>query len=97
MNRLERVQAIVDAFYRKHGPCCAGCDWWRWHNSVAGECNRSAPVSGAERFAMLGVTYSSLPLGAGHIMTLRDHVCGEFKDDAVNPQSIIDAATKGQQ
>ncbi|WP_255342429.1 hypothetical protein [Herminiimonas sp. CN] len=41
---------------------------------------------------MIGMTYSSLPLGAGHIMTLRDHVCGEFKDDA-----IIESATKEQQ
>lgn len=29
---------------------------------------------------MLGMTYSSLPLEAGHIMTLREHVCGEFRD-----------------
>lgn len=81
LTRQERTQGIVDAFYAAHGPCCAGCDWWRWHNSVAGECIRTAPTSGAERFAMLGVTGSSLPLDAGHIMTPREHVCGEFKDD----------------
>ncbi len=80
LDMLARKQAIVDAFYKQHGPCCAGCDWWRWYNSVAGECIRTAPVSGSERVAMLGVTGSSLPLGAGHIMTLRDHVCGEFRD-----------------
>ena len=33
----ERTQAILDQFYKERGPCCAGCDWWRWHNSVAGE------------------------------------------------------------
>jgi hypothetical protein len=83
--KAERTQAIVDAFYAQHGPCCAGCDWWRWHNSVAGECIRSAPVAGAERFAMLGMSYCSLPLEAGHVMTLRDHYCGEFRDDVPQP------------
>ena len=75
-----KKQAIVDAFYIKHGPCCAGCDWWRWHNTVVGECIRTAPVAGTERVAMLRVTGTSLPIGAGHIMTYREHVCGEFRD-----------------
>lgn len=75
-----RKQAIIDAFYKQHGPCCAGCDFWRWHNSVVGECIRTVPVPGSERFAMLGVTGSSLLPEAGHIMTYRDHVCGEFRD-----------------
>jgi hypothetical protein len=79
--RQERTQAIVDAFYKAHGPCCAGCDHWRWHNSLAGECIRTVPTTGIERFTMLGVESSSLTSGAGHIMTPRDHVCGEFKDD----------------
>jgi len=78
---LERTQAIVDRFYAANGPCCAGCDWWRWHNSLVGECIRTVPTSGAERFAMLGATSYSLSPGAGHIMTMRDHVCGEFKDE----------------
>lgn len=76
-----RTQAAIDDFYAKHGPCCAGCDWWRWYNSVAGECIRTAPVSGAERYAMLGVTGTSIKVGAGHIMTPREHVCGEFRDN----------------
>ena len=75
-----RKQAIVDAFYKQHGPCCAGCDWWRWSNTVVGECIRTAPVSGVERLAMIGVTGSSLAIGAGHIMTRREHFCGEFRD-----------------
>ena len=79
-----KKQAIVDEFYKQHGPCCAGCDWWRWSNTVAGECIRTVPVSGAERFAMLDITWSSLIPGAGHIMTLRDHVCGEFIDTTAN-------------
>ena len=73
-------QAIIDAFAKKHGPCCAGCDWWRWYNSVVGDCTKSAPVGGHERMAMLGVTWSSLNPGAGHVMTHREHVCGEFSD-----------------
>lgn len=82
MHVVKSRQAIIDEFYRQHGPCCAGCDWWRWVGTVAGECIRSAPVSGAERIAMLGISYASIELGAGHVMTLRDHVCGEFVDTA---------------
>lgn len=74
-------QALLDAFYHKHGPCCAGCDWWRHINAMAGECIRSAPVAGDERAAMFGISGSSLAIGAGHVMTPREHVCGEFKDD----------------
>lgn len=75
------TQRAVDQFYRLLGaPCCAGCDWWRFYNSVVGECTRSAPVSGHERVAMLGMGSISVHTGAGHIMTPRDHVCGEFID-----------------
>lgn len=74
-------QERLDAFYFKQGPCCAGCDWWSPVNSIAGECTRTVPVDGIQRFAMLGVTGSSLPPSAGHIMTLREHHCGEFKDE----------------
>lgn len=73
-------QQIIDRFYAKHGPCCAGCDWWRHLNSVVGECIRTVPVSGIQRISMLGITGTSLQPGAGHIMTPREHVCGEFKD-----------------
>lgn len=85
LSRHDRTQAIVDAFYKAHGPCCAGCDWWRWCNALVGECTRAAPVAGAERFAMLGMTGCSLTPEAGHIMTPREHVCGEFKDEPKEP------------
>ena len=29
---------------------------------------------------MLGITGTSLRVDAGHIMTCREHVCGEFRD-----------------
>ncbi len=77
---LDATQDAVDAFYKAHGPCCAGCDHWRWHNSVVGECTKSAPVSGRERWSMLGWESVSVELPAGHIMTRRDHRCGEFVD-----------------
>ncbi len=80
MSVTAKKQSIVDAFYKHHGPCCAGCDWWRWHNTSVGECTRTVPVSGADRYSMLGINWSSLIPGAGHIMTKRDHVCGEFID-----------------
>ncbi|MGR9252693.1 hypothetical protein [Rhizobium leguminosarum] len=77
----DAMQEAIDSFYWRHGPCCAGCDWWRSISSLAGDCTRSAPVSGAERAAMLGIERSSLPLTAGHVVTNRDHHCGEFRDD----------------
>ena len=43
--------------------------------------SKSAPVSGAERQAMLRLQFCSLPPGAGHVMTPRSHMCGEFRDD----------------
>lgn len=75
-----KTQQIIDAYYQQHGPCCAGCDWWRAHNAVAGQCIKSAPVSGDERAAMLGMEGCSLDPGAGHVFTPRDHWCGEFVD-----------------
>lgn len=73
-------QELLDTFYHQHGPCCAGCDWWHSLNSRAGECRRTAMIPGADRPAPLGITGASLALGAGHAMTPREHVCGEFKD-----------------
>lgn len=78
---MSERQEFIDSFYMKHGPCCAGCDWWRHFNSRAGECTRSAPGAGnADRVAMLGISWSSRQIGAGHVMTRRDHLCGEFAD-----------------
>lgn len=79
-SRQERTQALLDKFYQEHGPCCAGCDWWRWHDAVAGECIRTVPVPGHERLGMLGIQWTSQPVPAGHIMTPREHYCGEFFD-----------------
>ncbi len=73
-------QEVIDRFYFAHGPCCAGCDWWRSYNSLIGECHRAKPVSGKERADMLGIFSSSLRLRAGHIMTPREHHCGDFRD-----------------
>jgi hypothetical protein len=79
--RPTAAQEAVDRFYWSHGsPCCAGCDWWRHFNSVVGECLRSAPVGQGERWAMVGIEWSSLRPGAGHIATPRDHRCGDFED-----------------
>lgn len=79
--RYRNTRQCVDEFYAKNGPCCAGCDWWRYHNAVLGECIKSAPVSAEERHAMLGIQSCSLPAKAGHILTPRDHFCGDFKDE----------------
>ena len=74
-------QGILDRYYFQHGPCCAGCDWWRHLNSLVGECTRSAPVSGQERAAALGIENISRGFAAGHVITYRDHLCGDFKDE----------------
>lgn len=74
-------QETLDRIYWKSGPCCAGCDWWRSISALVGDCTRSAPVSGEERMHMLGISHSSHRFEAGHIVTKRDHHCGDFKDD----------------
>lgn len=40
----EARQFYIDKFYFAHKPCCAGCDWWKHINSVAGTCERHAPT-----------------------------------------------------
>jgi hypothetical protein len=75
------LQATFDTLYMKVGPCCAGCDWWHHVSARAGECYRSAPVEGRERFAVIGIERCSMPLSAGHIFTPPEHRCGEFKDE----------------
>jgi len=75
------TQEYIDKFYWQNGPCCAGCDYWRHINSLVGDCSNSAPVSGRERTDVLGIEQTTMRLPAGHIMTERDHHCGDFKDD----------------
>jgi hypothetical protein len=74
-------QEILDTFYHCRGPCCAGCDWWHSISSTIGECHQSAMVSGHDRMLAMGIDWSSLEFGAGHVITRREHVCGEFKDE----------------
>lgn len=73
-------QEILDSFYWKRGPCCAGCDWWRHVNGLVGECRKSASVSTEQRAAFLGITSSTIPAEPGHILTRRGDHCGDFKD-----------------
>lgn len=80
MAEHSETQQFVDAFYHQHGPCCAGCDWWKYHNSRVGDCTRSAPVDGQARWAMLGFERLTGDTPSGHIVTERDHKCGEFLD-----------------
>lgn len=74
-------QRRLDTLYWKHGPCCAGCDWWQSANTAAGQCTKSAPVAGKDRYDMLGIERVSSHVGAGHPFTLATHRCGDFKDD----------------
>ncbi len=74
-------QEVLDTFYHQQGPCCAGCDWWRSISAFVGECHRTAMASGHDRMIALGIDYSSRAFGAGHVITKREHVFGEFKDE----------------
>ena len=85
---MSKTQAFVDKFYKDNGPCCAGCDNWRYHNSVVGECIKSAPVSGEERYSMIGLESSSAKVEAGHIMTNREHLCGDFEDEQLAAKGV---------
>lgn len=73
-------QTLLDRFYWKNGPCCAGCDWWRSVNANSGECLKSKIVPGKERMSMLGISRISATIPAGHAITGRDHSCGLFED-----------------
>jgi len=83
MAKKEEIQRLLDEFYLKNGKCCAGCDWWRWHGATLGECVKNAPVSGKERYGLLGISSLSIGVEAGHILTKRNHVCGDFADKSV--------------
>ncbi len=78
---VDVLQEHHDKFYFRHGPCCAGCDWWRIINGAFGCCTASAPVSGSERAGMLGIESCSYPIPAGPVITKKDHVCGDFRDE----------------
>ena len=78
-----KTQEAADRFYMEHGPCCAGCDWWHHINPLIGECHKSAPVSAEQRYSMVRIDWHTFRLtesDAGHILTNREHHCGDFKD-----------------
>lgn len=77
---IDNVDLAVRNFYKKNGPCCAGCDYWRYHNSVIGECIKSQLMSAKDRISMLEVDYCSIDIEAGHALTRRDYHCGKFYD-----------------
>lgn len=77
-------QQHVDAFYAKHGPCCAGCDFWRWINTRVGECIRMPPNQSHDAAAGLGFDFCSLPRSTSNL-TANSHLCGEFRDTPTTP------------
>lgn len=75
-------QECNDRFYWKHGPCCAGCEHWRFGLFIGiGECRKAAPVSGRERGDLLGISGVSARIPGGHPLTFRAHHCGDFQDN----------------
>lgn len=85
MNKQEadnyQEQMMIDKFYFKNGDCCAGCDHWRHDGSIVGECTLSKILPASERASLLHFKGVSMNMGAGHALTRRDYVCGNFKDD----------------
>jgi hypothetical protein len=75
------MRQLIDEYGAINDPCCAGCDSWRWHNSVVGECIKSAILSGRERYEMIGMYNISGGAEAGHALTKREHSCGLFSDN----------------
>jgi hypothetical protein len=41
---------------------------------------KSAPVPAGERWALIGLKFNTWT-GAGHVVTPREHKCGDFKDN----------------
>ena len=71
----------LDKFYFAKGKCCACCDYWRTNGiGITGECTNSKIISSKERLGFLGWRNCTLDIGAGHAITRRDYVCGQFKD-----------------
>jgi hypothetical protein len=75
------TQEAVDKFYWNNGKCCAGCDYWRHHNSVVGECTKSNLMSSRDRIQSTGIINATINIGGGHALTTREMMCGNFKDD----------------
>lgn len=75
-----QIQLLVDKYYMENGRCCAGCDHWRHWGSTVGECTNSKILPECERAHMLDFKNAVYSIGAGHALTKRNHVCGQFKD-----------------
>lgn len=73
------TQEVVDEYYLKSGPCCAGCDYWRWVTSLVGECVRFSPNQSHDAAAGLGMDNCTLPRSTTNL-TKRERLCGEFVD-----------------
>jgi len=79
----ERVVAPLDdadRFYFEHGPCCSGCDWWDSYPGFRlGACHKNAP--GPKVHLPPGWEGCSAPkLYSEWPITMRDTVCGDFRD-----------------
>jgi len=79
-----KEDALVIKFYKENGPCCSGCDHWRYFNNVMGECEKSNLMSMADRLSILGITHWTGPREAGKALTERGYHCGNFIDSDLN-------------
>lgn len=71
---------LVIQFYKENGPCCSGCDHWRYFNNVIGECQKSNLMGMSDRLSILGITHWTGPREAGKALTERGYYCESFID-----------------
>lgn len=74
-------QIKADKFYMENGNCCSGCDHWRGMGGTIGECTNSKIMPWKDIMGFLGWENCTMNGKAGHAITRRDYVCGQFKDD----------------
>lgn len=82
---MEEDRLVVE-FYKKNGPCCAGCDHWRYFSANLGECEKSNIMSMEDRLSILGITHWTGPGEAGKALTERGYHCGNFIDSGLREE-----------
>lgn len=75
------TQEMLDRFYWKHGPCCAGCDHWRALDGFIGECRKRAEqplVESPKR--RISAIHARTAMPISREVTARHHRCEVFMD-----------------
>jgi len=72
----------ADRFYLRHGPCCAGCDHWRFLSQripSVGNCTKNAP--GTKQHLPPGIDWCSRwEMYSEYPFTHHNYKCPDFRD-----------------